>query len=223
MSSPPALFPDRRQAMLQRLAELAMQMAESLAAEPTVTPETAMQFARVAKVVRLTLALEAQLAGAMEAKAAAQAPITVPAWEKAGMSQEQYDYECREEERLNDADLLLDRLIDRDPREGLRDELRADREELVREVAEAEIFSGEAPLSEVIARLARDLGLDPDWHGLTSAEWSAIDTRTRAELKAGLLLGDDPPGWPAKKIIADIPPLYGEGGERKARDGWGSG
>src|SRR4051794_35713395 len=106
-------FSDRRQAMLQRLAELGMQIAERLAENPEPTETTALQFARIAKTVRLTLALEAQLAGALEVKAPPLRPTEIPPWEKAGQSEAQWDYECREEDRLNEADALLDRLISR--------------------------------------------------------------------------------------------------------------
>ena len=47
-------------------------LAERLATEAEPTETTALQFARLAKAVRQTLALEAELAGALEIKAAAQ-------------------------------------------------------------------------------------------------------------------------------------------------------
>jgi hypothetical protein len=191
-----ASFTDRRQAMLQRLAELGMMLAERLATEAEPTETTALQFARVAKAVRQTLALEAQLAGAMEVAAAIQRAAPVPAWEKRGMTEAQWALECREEERLNDADELVRTLIDRDRRENLRDELHADREELVHELSEAGFFAGDLPLTQIIERIARDLGLSPNWHGLTRDEWGALDFGLRIELKTGVALGDDPPGWP---------------------------
>jgi hypothetical protein len=196
-------FSDRRQAMLQRLAELGMMLAEQLAtiAEPTDT--TALQFARVAKAVRQTLALEAQLAGALEVKPVVHRPAEAPPWEKHGMTEAQWDYECREEDRLNDADGLICRLVDRDPRERLHDELNADREDLVREVAEAGFFAGDMPLSQIIARIARNLDLTPDWHGLPAEDWTYLDHRTRAELKAGVVLDDAPEGWP--RLPKDFP------------------
>jgi hypothetical protein len=192
----PDIFADRRQAMLQRLAELGMMLAERLATEAEPTETTALQFARLAKAVRQTLALEAELAGALEIKAAAQRAAPVPVWERRGMTEAQWDLECREEERLNDADDLIHRLVDRDPRERLRDELHADREELVHELSEAGVFAGDIPLTQIIERIARDLGLSPDWHGLTRDEWGALDLGLRIQLKAGVVLGEDPPGWP---------------------------
>jgi hypothetical protein len=192
----PDIFADRRQAMLQRLAELGMMLAERLASEAEPTETTALQFARLAKAVRQTLALEAELAGALEIKIAAQRSAPVPVWEQRGMTEAQWELECREEERLNDADDLIHRLVDRDPRERLRDELHAEREELVHELSEAGFFAGDIPLTQIIERIARDLGLSPDWHGLTRDEWGALDLGLRIELKTGVVLGDDPPGWP---------------------------
>jgi hypothetical protein len=116
--------------------------------------------------------------------------------EQAGTTQAQYDFECREEERLNEADRLIDIVIDRDVREDLHDELRADREDLIGELAEAELFASDLPLSQIVARIAHDLGLEPDWHRLRPQDWDLIDHRTRADLKAGVTLGDAPPGWP---------------------------
>jgi hypothetical protein len=195
-STPPTAFADRRQAMLQRLAELGMMLAERLVADGEPTEAAALQFARVAKAVRQTLALEAQLAGALEIKAASARPVDIPPWEKHGVSQAQWDHECREEDRLNEADGLLSGLVHRDPRERLRDALDSDGEALVGEVADAEFFSGDLPLSEIIARIAQDLGLEPDWHGLTEDDWYGVELRTRADLKAGVTLGEPPPGWP---------------------------
>jgi hypothetical protein len=173
-----------------------MMLAERLATEAEPTETTALQFARVAKAVRQTLALEAQLAAGELMIAMAQPRTVVPPWERAGQTKEQHDHDCREEERLNDADELIHRLVDRDPRERLRDELHSDREELIHELSEAGVFAGEEPLPQIIERIARDLGLSPDWHGLTRAEWGALDIPLRIALKAGVALGDDPPGWP---------------------------
>ena len=189
-------FTHRRQAMLQRLAELGMMLAERLATEAEPTETTALQFARVAKAVRQTLALEAQFAAGELMIAMAQPKPVVPVWEQRGMTEAQWALESREEERLNDADDLIHRLVDRDRRENLRDELHADREELIHELGEAGFFAGDMPLSQIIERIARDLGLNPDWHGLTRAEWGALDFGLRIELKTGVVLGDDPPGWP---------------------------
>ena len=183
--------------MLQRLAELGMTMAERLAGNPEPTDTTALQFARVAKVVRQTLALEAQFAGALEVRPVSARPIHVPPWEQQGVSQAEHEAEDAAEERLGDAERLMDSIIERDPRERLHDQFRADVYDAIEAVEEAGLFATDLPIAHIVARISQTLGLEPDWHGLSDADWNYIDRRTRADLKAGVVLAEAPPGWPA--------------------------
>jgi hypothetical protein len=184
--------------MLQRLAELGMTMAERLAENPEPTDAAALQFARVAKAIRQALALEAQFAGALEVRPPSARPIRVPPWEPLGLSQAEYEAEDAAVERLGDAERLMDRIIDRDPRERLHDQFRADVYDAIEGVEEAGLFASDLPLSQIVTRIASDLGLEPDWHGLSEADWAYTDHRIRADLKAGVVLAEEPPpGWPA--------------------------
>ena len=154
--------------MLRELAELGMQLARAVAAqalaeaqgEAATEPGRAdpgLSFSRVARAVRLTLALEARTREGVVARAAP---------ETGG-----FDYEAAAERVRDkigrvlrhgcetDAQELIDDLAlgDRDQAEALMAEFRERLED------DETIVRGDTPTGEVIAAICRDLGIKPDW------------------------------------------------------------
>jgi hypothetical protein len=188
-------FADHGRAMLQRLAELGMVMAEKLAAEPEVTPETAMQFSRVAKAVRQTIALEHRLSQEA-ARAAAPDPISEGIdrirvkrgrlfdgfKRKAGLAQfvaaaYEETYEKNSWERQE-----LDGRLDAFSEPTLEDDLFLDR-----------------PAGEIIIEIMEGLGLVPhETEGFDYQAWKTAVMDRYAEFDADPAAGA--PAWPVRAV-----------------------
>jgi hypothetical protein len=200
-------------AELDRLIAIGMKFAERLgeAADDRQADvsKASLVFARVARAVRQTVALEALLADQARVRAEREryeaqlareeAEIDCP-WLALGLTEAEYDARNEAFRREASAHQLVKGVIKHQYDKDDRESLTLDLEELLED---KEKFFSDEPLSEVIAGICRDLGLEPDWSGLSRKDWDAIDLRTRVELKAL-----SPPG--------PIPPLYGEGGEGRS-------
>lgn len=159
----------RKLRLLDRLAEAGVQMAEALTRQAEGGPvmiegDLALAYSRVSRAVRLALMLQEKLE---------QAPPKSPESAKPSAPDEAHDAKCR-------AGAIVARVAKAD---------RSDEEEVDRLVHECDerlddpdLYGDilERPLSEIVARLCRDLGLHPDWSRLAEELWAQDE-----------MLGDD--------------------------------
>ena len=201
MSAPhPAPDPDpdedasrsRAQRQLERLDELAdlgIEVARGLArqasepqAESRFGGDIALAYSRVARAVRMTVLLQSKLTQdiALQAKAAAVAGADAQVTADNARFHEAYVRKARVERivgRLSQARHGDDE--DAIDRELIEAGQRLDDEDLYGDLLER-------PLSELVARICRDLGLDPDWSALSQELW-AQDEIAGGETGAPLL------------------------------------
>jgi len=162
---------ERRLAMLRRLADLGMQLAEELAgravsssdrAEPKHDP--AESFARISRAVRLTLALEArfeQELAALRAGDAAAAP-TVDPYPRPPFDDpaKKKDHPSAHRNRIRDNvwDVMNHEVTDIYPAHEILDDLHE-------RLTEGERYDSflYRPLRESVEAICQDLGLTPDW------------------------------------------------------------
>jgi hypothetical protein len=181
-------------AVLDRLVAIGMKVAERLG-EDIDAPDAdagkiALDFARVARAVRQTVALDALLSDKEEVRAERERAEAEAAREEAefdypwlalGLTEAEYDARGEAFRREASAHQLVKGVIKHQCDKDDRESLTLDLQELLEDKAR---FFTDEPLSEVIAGICRDLGLEPDWSGLSRKDWDAIDLRTRVELKA---------------------------------------
>jgi hypothetical protein len=188
---------DRQLAVLGDLAELGLDVARTIERQSSASAARdaaaevqgmGLAYARVARAVRLTIALQSKRIEdlqALEARAQADedeteayeellTPINV---RKARVSRivERVAEAEYENEGADAADDALDRLLTE------ADE-RLDDEDVYGDLLER-------PMSEIVARLCRDLGLSPDWAALSDELWA------REEIDSG------PPGAPLAALV----------------------
>jgi hypothetical protein len=166
---------ERRLAMLRRLAELGMKLAEGLAGRavpgadhPEPKHDPADSFARVSRAVRLTLALEAKFEqdlAALRAGGAPAAPTVDPeAWvfpdDPGGLKKRDHPSAHRNRIRDNVWDVINHEtsITDLLPSHEVLDDLHE-------RLTEGERYDGVLyrPLRESVAAICKDLGLTPDW------------------------------------------------------------
>jgi hypothetical protein len=189
---------ERQLAMLGRLAEAGLEIAVALErqataadadAPPVARGDIALAYARVARAVRMTLALQSKLIKDLQALEAGAAQALADA------EAEQDDVQLAlEEDRKARIERIVGRVIkaerdDKDAVERLAAEAseRLDDEDLYGDVLAR-------PFSEVVADIRRDLGLHPDWGRLAQEPWA------REELDSGEA------GAPLAAMIAGRPP-----------------
>jgi hypothetical protein len=206
---------DRQLERLDRLAEMGLAIAGEIqrrvtAAEAASEPDAvlhhaALDFARVARAVRMTLALQSRLvrdfktppkAGAAGADNDDEDVRWEVVWEPEPPTRDQQRFQARRVVRRVGEDCGLDtETVERLDAEAT--------ERLERDDIYADILA--RPFSEVVADLCRDLGLSPDWGRLAEESWA------QEEIKSGKV------GWPlavlspASERSTRPPPLAGEG------------
>jgi hypothetical protein len=149
----------RRLAQLDRLAEAGLEIAEALASQAKgsgpqmVEGDVALAYARVSRAVRMAVMLQSRLSDEAERENAPQDPAQ--------------DHKAR-----------VKRIVGRILRTGY-DGVRPDEyESCQREVAEylddddayGDVLS--RPISELVAQVCEDLGLEPDWESLALEPWA---------------------------------------------------
>jgi hypothetical protein len=171
----------RQLAMLQELAEIGMQMARAVRDEALARAEVAderapaqpsrfrgsdlgLVYARIARAVRQTLALETRIAEGIEKarveRARAQVAAVRTAFEERQHEVRDYVAEAIEAEAAGrgtpdrDVERLLDDLDERLD-DGDYDEVLAD-----------------APIGDLVARICADLGVTPDWSLWDDQAWA---------------------------------------------------
>ncbi len=175
----------RQLGMLAELAEIGMDLARALhrqviAAEPdSVQPDASgamrvgdagLVFARIARAVRQTAALEARLdaeadglSRRRQAEDSARRENEAARAAAAGRD--------RAERRRGEVRRVVERLIEAE--RGLRDadNMLCDLEERLDDHDDAEF--GDAPIGEMVARICAGLRLSPDWSRWAAAPWAA--------------------------------------------------
>jgi hypothetical protein len=172
----PRALIERQLQLLGRLAEAGLNLALAIetqgkAAAVNSTPadvaalgDAALAYARAARAVRLTVALQARLVEALPAQ------DDIAARRRAGERQ-------RRKARV-------DRILDRVIQDACSDEAEVDR--LANEACERlehDDFYGDLmdrPVSEIIAMVCKDLGLAPDWARLAEEAWAQDEIRSGA-------------------------------------------
>jgi len=206
---------------LDRLAEMGMRLAASVerratADEPppeNVLHHAALDFARVARAVRLTFALQSRLIADFKKPPARSADNTGP----------DDDDEDDEDDGGNDVFWLGEpmsaeerrRQVVRDTVKAVAQRAQLGSHEIERAESEAgerlenEAFCGDIlnrPIGELVALICRDLGLEPDWSGFADKRWAQKE------------MADEPPGSPYVGWIAEHgppPPLEVDWRERR--------
>jgi hypothetical protein len=161
--------------MLGQMAEAGLKLALNIVqqAETTAAEEAALGYARVSKSVRMTLMLQTQAIKAIQ------------------------HLESHAHVRLDSAEATqrkdrVERIVER-----IAEQEHGDAEEVERLVAETaerldqdDIYGDvlSRPLSELIAEICKDIGLDPDWPRLADEAWA------REELRGGAA------GWPLASL-----------------------
>lgn len=220
---------ERQLAMLTRLAEMGMAIAEATerwalaaldaaAASPVLTEDgppalpagfrgdPGLVYSRVARAVRLTLMLQTRLLQELPAL---------------GRARTLADLE-REEARRDRARRLVERAIKAEHTDpDAIEQLSGDAWERLRDEDLGDEF-GAAPLGEVVARICRDLGLSPDWGERAMAAAGA----------AAGAAGADPLGHPEDEgapangeaeTWSRLAPSRGGGGRRRRmEEAWGA-
>jgi hypothetical protein len=176
--------------LLGRLAEIGLDVAETVGrqargeAEAPAKGDLGLAFARVSRAVRLTVALQQKLVDGLEALEAGR-----PAGKDGARPDPDYILKAR-----------VERIVERTAEaEHDDDEWAVDR--LVRETAERlddiDLYGDllDRPISEIVARIARDIGLPLDWSRLAEEAWARTEMADGAgePLKAVLETLEDPP------------------------------
>jgi hypothetical protein len=175
---------------LDRLAEGGLEIAEQVVRLAKDAWDVAgvhlatLAHTRVARAVRLTLMLQARLIKALEDwdRSAARAD------DAGGRTTDRVTEAFEQKQRVAG---IIARIAEEDRDES--DEV----EGLVREAAERldqEDLQGDIlarPVSELVAAICKDLGLDPDWPRLAEEAWARDE------------MAGDSPGWPLAGIAGD--------------------
>jgi hypothetical protein len=175
---------ERHLGILTELTDLCMGLArvtQAKAVAQAVAPEEpakagkadpVLAFTRVARAVRQTIALEAQLAEDHRTRG-----------EKTETARKQRAAAARDEHRANQLDKVervveatLDAKAGKDwrERERLEDEFR----ERLKDFDDY-AHCGKRPIGEIIARICRDLGVTPDWARWVDAAWAGDEMATK--------------------------------------------
>jgi hypothetical protein len=196
-------FAMRRLQILGELAELGLDVARAVerqasgAAEaPVVQGDVALAYARVSRAVRLTLMLQSKLIEALKTGDAAADQARAEAAQESGRFSPEYQRKMRVErivERLAEAEHP-------DAEDLVTDLIHEAGERLDDEDVYGDLM--ERPLSELVARLCKDLGLEPDWADLAGELWAV------REIESGQV------GWPLEGLAQTRPPPLAGGRDR---------
>jgi hypothetical protein len=168
---------------------------------PIVQGDIALAYARAARAVRLTVALQAKLV--RDLQALDEAAARSRRGEQAEAERAREALETARKERV-------ERIVERVIRAELGDEGEADRlAEAAWERLDHDDIYGDLtaqPVGEIIARVCRDLGLSPDWGRLAEEAWARDEIRGAAAGSPFLALGWPDPPRSASKTALKTPP-----------------
>jgi hypothetical protein len=200
-----------RREIVAELAEIGLELARRLAAGvkaagEAISPEEAavhaLAFSRIARAVRLTVALSAKLdaedeAEPVEAKPDPEAARLAALKKLVGTTQADLEV-SRVQHRRQRAGDVIDRMIEASARERGdgwdRERLRADLTERLSDEDEFEDFSS-LPFTELVLRICEDLGVTPDMSLLEDA-----DRANPPYVRPSDVCEPPPGGWPRGMI-----------------------
>jgi hypothetical protein len=189
----------RQLALLGELAEIGLEISRAIerhatgkAEAPVMKGDHALAYARVSRSVRQTIHLQSRLIDSMKAEDDAAAETAPEAAKEAARLTPEY-------QRKASVERIVERLIEvehPDDEETL-DALICDAGE---RLDDEDLYGDlmDRPMSELVARICRDLGLTPDWSTLAAELWA------QKEIESGT------PGWPLAMLTRPLP-LAGEG------------
>jgi hypothetical protein len=164
-------------ALLGDLAQAALSMALKIKDQADPDPvQAAMAFGRVARATRLTVLLRTDLIKALENRDRHMAYLAT-----SGVSDERRQRRAR-----------IERIVDRvatEAHENGEDVKRQVRESVERLETDDIYDLMDRPVSELVALVCKDLGLDPDWPRLAQEAWA------EAEMASGDV------GWPLAEVL----------------------
>ena len=158
---------ERHAAVLARLTEIGMELAEALLVQAKEAPaaDLAVAYAKIAQTVRRTIALEAHLEKGLTDR---KESLRAQRWKRQVEVESKHDSQRRSALLDGMSGAVAERFPDDD------DEVHfarlADAERLLEEDDELDGYLDQ-PIGEVIARLCQALGLDPDWAVERDGEW----------------------------------------------------
>jgi hypothetical protein len=135
---------------------------------PVFQGDLALAYSRVSRAVRLTLMLQSRLIEDMKASDKAGAEGRAAAEDEAAEIEARFDPAYRMKARV---EAIVERVAEAShDEEAVDDLLRESAERLDDEDLYGDLL--ERPLSELVARLCKDLGLNPDWAELAEELWA---------------------------------------------------
>jgi hypothetical protein len=174
---------EQRLAMLRELSEIGMRLARGVERQAE-TPETAsgdlgLAFSRIARAVRQTLALEARLKGEREARVQ----------EERAMRDQQLARATRSSigRRSKLVRRAVGQAIEADAGEHDFEQLFDDLDERLADREDDDFL--DRPVSELVARICKDLGVTVDWSLWKDEDWALAESAARAKPPP-----DDAPG-----------------------------
>jgi hypothetical protein len=180
----------QRLEMLRELAGIGMRLArgverqakEADAGEGRPAGDLGLVFARIARAVRQTLALEARLEGELEARAREAAAIRERRLAEAARAPV--------ERRARLVRRAVARAIEADAEEGEVEQLFDDLDERLADREDDDDFL-DRPVSELVARICKDLGVTPDWSLWEDEGWAIEEAAARRQASSGEAPGPD--------------------------------
>lgn len=218
-AAPPSLDrAERRLVMLDRLAEIGMALAEGVRrqaqdaeAAGEAPADLSLKFARIARAVRQTLALQARF----EAEVV-QAAREVQAREQRQAAQAAEARRRQGHQRRMEAGEIVERLFETEYADYDLEAFEGEVAEWLEDDRGDEAFA-QAPIGELVFAICQDLKLDFDWAKWPDEDWAieaaAAERRHRAELGLPLARPREaepgsppPPDWPGSLICGPAPP-----------------
>ncbi len=210
---------DRQLHLLGELAEIGLDVARAIERQasgqdagrleapeaPIFQGDLALAYSRVSRAVRLTLMLQARLIEALKAADKSGGEARAAAEAEAEKDQERRDPAYQRKVRV---EAIVQRVIEAehpDDEETLDTLINGTGERLDDEDLYGDLL--ERPVSELVARLCKDLGLHPDWAELAEELWAV------REVESGEV------GWPLAGLAQARPPPLA-GGEAIAEGDW---
>jgi hypothetical protein len=168
----------RHLVMLQELAEIGMNLARAVGQQAaTADPgEAALQFGRIARAVRQTLALEAKLAEEYRTLTQQSAAERAAQAQRAAEAAQQ-----RLARRRDKVKHVTERLVrEREDRPTIArlNEVLSDLDERLKDIDDTEF--GDRPIGAIIAGICRDLDIEPDWDRWATHRWAVEEAQTNA-------------------------------------------
>ena len=205
----PATGVERARALMEQQIDMLTRLAEigiARAAEPVEPPERAdLAYSRIARAVRLTLALQSRLIKDLVAlehgvppKAEARpAPVAKPEPDPAELR----------DERAGRIDRIVRRIIE--DTERFKEDIQRLSREAWERLEDEDVYGDllSRPMGEIVALICEDLGLKPDWDRLAKEAWAVEEARAAPPgspfaAKAAAASSTDPV-WPPPRCGPD--------------------